>query len=33
MIYSYQDDYKNFECIADLCEDTCCAGCQNASKP
>ena len=28
MIYTYPDYYKDFKCIADRCEDTCCAGWQ-----
>ena len=28
MIYTYPDYYKEFKCIADKCEDTCCAGWQ-----
>ena len=28
MIYTYPDYYKNFKCIADKCEATCCAGWQ-----
>lgn len=26
MLYTYPDYYKEFSCIADKCEDTCCAG-------
>lgn len=26
MLYTYPDYYKDFSCIADECEDTCCAG-------
>lgn len=26
MLYTYPDYYKKFSCIADKCEDTCCAG-------
>lgn len=26
MLYTYPDYYKKFSCIADSCEDTCCAG-------
>ena len=25
MLYTYPDYYNDFKCIADLCEDTCCA--------
>lgn len=28
MVYTYPDYYKEFKCIADKCEDTCCAGWQ-----
>ena len=28
MLYTIPDYYKEFECIADRCEDTCCAGWQ-----
>lgn len=28
MLYSYPDYYKEFHCLADACEDTCCAGWQ-----
>ncbi len=28
MLYTYPDYYKDFNCIADRCEDTCCAGWQ-----
>lgn len=28
MLYTYPDYYKEFQCIADKCEDTCCAGWQ-----
>lgn len=28
MIYTYPDYYKEFKCIADKCDDTCCAGWQ-----
>lgn len=28
MLYTLPDDYKQFSCIADACEDTCCAGWQ-----
>ena len=28
MLYTIPDYYKEFQCIADKCEDTCCAGWQ-----
>ena len=28
MLYTIPDYYPSFECIADKCEDTCCAGWQ-----
>lgn len=28
MLYTIPDYYKEFKCIADKCEDTCCAGWQ-----
>lgn len=28
MLYTYPDFYSEFQCIADVCEDTCCAGWQ-----
>ena len=28
MLYSYPDYYDRFACIADRCEETCCAGWQ-----
>ena len=28
MLYTYPDYYKEFKCIADRCEATCCAGWQ-----
>ena len=28
MLYTIPDYYKDFRCIADKCEDTCCAGWQ-----
>ena len=30
MLYTYPDYYSDFRCIADACEDTCCAGWQIA---
>ena len=26
MLYTFPDYYKEFQCTADRCEDTCCAG-------
>lgn len=33
MLYSFPDYYKEFSCVADQCEDTCCAGWQIVIDP
>lgn len=33
MFYTFPDYYKQFHCIADACEDTCCAGWQIVADP